>query len=292
MGGISSQITSLTIVYSTVYSDADHRKHQSSASLVFVQGIHRWPVNSLHKWPVTRKMFPFVDVIMLCFFPQEILVNLVSLVDLVRLVQRAVPVSPGRRAHLEFKEQPVPLVHKEIVVLLVCKVLQVIPEDQGLQDDLAQLDSLDFLVNPAPREPLVGRHGTLPTPCCMMTWWRFPYYRSFVRGIHKWPVMRSFGNVSWVASDLEQSMTLMWRHCNHAYSHCVYHISDINRRHFQVSLFTIPSMFGWNASEIRWYCIAIEHEMSKNFSHITLFCTHIRQCNSLEMLLKYIVNTL
>ena len=40
------------------------KKHQSSASLVFVWGIHRWPVNSPHKWPVTRKMFPFDDVIM------------------------------------------------------------------------------------------------------------------------------------------------------------------------------------------------------------------------------------
>ena len=43
---------------------ADQRKHQSSASLAFVRGIHRWPVNSPHKWPVTRKMFPFYDVIM------------------------------------------------------------------------------------------------------------------------------------------------------------------------------------------------------------------------------------
>ena len=61
---VASQITSLTIVYSTVYSDADQRKHQSSASLAFVRGIHRGPVNSTHKWPVTRKMFSFVDVIM------------------------------------------------------------------------------------------------------------------------------------------------------------------------------------------------------------------------------------
>ena len=61
---IASQITSLTIVYSTVYSDADQGKHQSSASLAFVRGIHRWPVNSPHKGPVTRKMFPFDDVIM------------------------------------------------------------------------------------------------------------------------------------------------------------------------------------------------------------------------------------
>ena len=42
----------------------DQRKHQSSASLAFVRGIHRGPVNSPHKWPVTRKMFPFDDVIM------------------------------------------------------------------------------------------------------------------------------------------------------------------------------------------------------------------------------------
>ena len=65
MGAIASQITSLTIVYSTVYSDADQRKHQRSASLAFVWGIHRGPLNSPHKWPVTRKMFPFDDVIML-----------------------------------------------------------------------------------------------------------------------------------------------------------------------------------------------------------------------------------
>ena len=64
MGAIASQITSLTIVYSTVYSDADQRKHQSSASLAFVRGFQRGPVNSPHKCPVTRKMFPFDDVIM------------------------------------------------------------------------------------------------------------------------------------------------------------------------------------------------------------------------------------
>ena len=41
MGAMASQITSLTIVYSTVYSGADQSKHQSSASLAFVRGIHR-----------------------------------------------------------------------------------------------------------------------------------------------------------------------------------------------------------------------------------------------------------
>ena len=63
MGAMASQITSLTIVYPNVYSGADQRKHRTSALLAFVRGIHRWPVNSPNKWPVTRKMFPFDDVI-------------------------------------------------------------------------------------------------------------------------------------------------------------------------------------------------------------------------------------
>ena len=60
MGAMVSQFTSPTTVYSTVYSRADQRKFQSSASLAFVRRIHRWP----NKRPVTRKMFPFDDVIM------------------------------------------------------------------------------------------------------------------------------------------------------------------------------------------------------------------------------------
>ena len=64
MSTMASQITGVSIVSSTVVSGADQRKHQSSASLAFVWGIHRWPVNSPHKGPVTRKMFPFDDVIM------------------------------------------------------------------------------------------------------------------------------------------------------------------------------------------------------------------------------------
>ena len=64
MGTMASQITSLMIVYPAVYSGEDQRKDQSSTPLVFVWGIHRWPVNSRHKWAVTRKMFPFDDVIM------------------------------------------------------------------------------------------------------------------------------------------------------------------------------------------------------------------------------------
>ena len=60
MGAIASQITSLTIVYSTVYSGADQRIHKSYASLAFVWGIHRGLVNSPHQWPVTRKCFYWI----------------------------------------------------------------------------------------------------------------------------------------------------------------------------------------------------------------------------------------
>ena len=57
MTTVASQILSLTIVYWIIYSDADRRKYQSSESLAFVWGIHRWPVNSPHKGPVRGKSF-------------------------------------------------------------------------------------------------------------------------------------------------------------------------------------------------------------------------------------------
>ena len=57
MSSMASQITGDSIVYSAVCSGADQRKHQSSASLAYGRGVHRWPV--------TRKMFPFEDVIIL-----------------------------------------------------------------------------------------------------------------------------------------------------------------------------------------------------------------------------------
>ena len=69
VSAMASQITGVLMVGWTICSGADQRKHWSSESLAFVKGIHRWPVNSPHKGPVTRKMFPFDDIIMceLCF---------------------------------------------------------------------------------------------------------------------------------------------------------------------------------------------------------------------------------
>ena len=65
MSTMASQITSLTIVYSTIYSGTNQRKHQSSASLGFVRAGNS-PVTGEFpaQRPVTRKMFPFDDVIM------------------------------------------------------------------------------------------------------------------------------------------------------------------------------------------------------------------------------------
>ena len=65
LSAMASQITSFSVVYSAVCSGVDQRKHRSSASLVSVRGIHRWPVNPPHKGPVTRKFFSFDDVIMM-----------------------------------------------------------------------------------------------------------------------------------------------------------------------------------------------------------------------------------
>ena len=64
MTATASQITTLRLFTQPFIPGADQKKHQSSASLAFVRGIHRWPVNSPLKGPVTRKMFPFDDVIM------------------------------------------------------------------------------------------------------------------------------------------------------------------------------------------------------------------------------------
>ena len=62
MGAMATQITSLTNVYSNVYSGADQRRHQKLRITGFCVGNS--PVTPTHKWPVTWKMFPFGDVIM------------------------------------------------------------------------------------------------------------------------------------------------------------------------------------------------------------------------------------
>ena len=66
MGTMASQITSLTIAYSTVIqAQIKENIKPPCLSLGFVWGIIRPPVNSLHKWPVTREILSFDDVIMI-----------------------------------------------------------------------------------------------------------------------------------------------------------------------------------------------------------------------------------
>ena len=64
MGAIASQITGVSIAYSTVCSGVEQRNHQNSVPLAVLRWIQQCPVNSPCKGPVTRKMFPFDDVIM------------------------------------------------------------------------------------------------------------------------------------------------------------------------------------------------------------------------------------
>ena len=126
MGTIASQIISLTIVYSIVYSDADQRKHQSSASLAFVRGIHRGPVNSPHKWPVTRNIFPFDDVIMgICLvsyiigFVKEIMVFTIFWQMCKTLMNGYVPIFSRQSSKRHFNKH---YRRYEVIVLITLKV--------------------------------------------------------------------------------------------------------------------------------------------------------------------------
>ena len=96
IGAIASQITSLTIVYSTVYSGADQRKHKSSASLAFLRGIHRWPVNSPHKGPVTRKTFPFDEVIGLGLLSSVVVISPLFVVSCILIFLRVTSLALGQ----------------------------------------------------------------------------------------------------------------------------------------------------------------------------------------------------
>ena len=93
---LASQITSLTVVYSIVYSGVNQRKHQSSASLAFVWEIHRGPVNFPHKWPVTRKMFPFDDVIMVKCLMIGYTRNCIQCLNLNMLPNKLINISHGK----------------------------------------------------------------------------------------------------------------------------------------------------------------------------------------------------
>ena len=119
MGVMAPQITSLAIVYSTVYSDADQRKHKSSASLAFVWGIHQGPVNSPRKSPVTRKMFPFDDVIMVTTLLRYVNYDLIY-------------------------DQSKSLVHGKVIITKADTGRRLLRKEQGYIVDLIQLKFVHF----------------------------------------------------------------------------------------------------------------------------------------------------
>ena len=63
MGAIESQIISLTIAYSIIFFRRRSKKTSKLRVTGLCAGNSPGTVNSPHKWPVTRKMFPFDDVI-------------------------------------------------------------------------------------------------------------------------------------------------------------------------------------------------------------------------------------
>ena len=73
MGAMVSEITSLTIVFWTVYSGADQRKYQSSRVTGLCAGNSPVTGEFPHKRPVMRNIFPFDDVIMWFFYTNECL---------------------------------------------------------------------------------------------------------------------------------------------------------------------------------------------------------------------------
>ena len=76
MGAMTSQITSVSVVCSTVCWGADHRKHQSSASLAFTRE-YRWPIDSPHKGPSDAENIPFDDVIIFFDISQKRFIQIV-----------------------------------------------------------------------------------------------------------------------------------------------------------------------------------------------------------------------
>ena len=123
ISAMGSQITSLTIVCSTLYSGADQSKHQSSASLAFARGIHRWPVNSPHKGPVTRKMFPFDDVIMVTLLST----NICTISDSCWRVWCMVDISLGTLLHVTYCTHASPPTHfypRPVLAFGYCRCLR------------------------------------------------------------------------------------------------------------------------------------------------------------------------
>ena len=174
MGAIASQITSRTIVYSTVYSDADQGKHQYSTSLAFVRGIRRGPANSPHKWPVTRKMFPFDDVIMKWPSMQHVHYN-PRMVRIARILLYC-----GTWGIFYWTIQSEIRTRMINHIIFICDIMTYICHNYDLHmpQSLILLISADFIhisqtVIYLPHDDVIK-------------WKHFPRYWPFVRGIHRY----------------------------------------------------------------------------------------------------------
>ena len=187
---MASQITSLTIVHSTV--------QQSSASLAFVRGIHWSPVNSPHNGPVTRKMFPFDDVIMILSNIRTVIRYLYNKHPMFALV---IPSAPGDLYHLfNFILENCFIDTRKIVpqCLWTIPLLWSTRGGCGGVNDLYQTTVGHIPCTYASGSTLC--YNTIQPNDYAITWKHFLHYWPFVRGFHRWPgaqsdCKRSFGRV-------------------------------------------------------------------------------------------------
>ena len=224
MNEMASQITSLTTVYSNVYSGADQRKRQSSAPLAFVRGIHRWPVNSPYKRPVTRKMFPFDDVIMENMLSHELRPHQSYLCH----IRDAVGVTSNKTIiQLVFISSAFFDLERE------SRSYSKLSASLMLTDCVTQSNNIISDIIASRRRPKKYSHGShFNVLCChddAIKWKHFQRYWLFVRGICRSPV-HSPHKGQWRGA-LMFSLTCAWinawvnnreagglrRHCAHIY---------------------------------------------------------------------------
>ena len=205
MGAMAPQICSLTIVYSTVYSDEDQRKHQRSASLAFMWEIHRWPVNSPHKGPVTRKMSPFDDVIMKPFTINSVLIHRI-LSFLERFCSHLFKIKNGSIFNSSHQSNHS---HNKVIstnMFLPSKRNRMTPK-------WAVHRRREVLIWDIHLKHISILHDDV------ITWKHFPRYWPFVRGIHRPPVNSPNkgqwrGALMFSLTWFETPSNPLWRHCN------------------------------------------------------------------------------
>ena len=72
--GVSNHLC-LDCLPNRLFRRRSNKKNQNPASLAFVREIHRWSVDSPHKGPVTREMFIFDNIIMVCAVREQTIMS-------------------------------------------------------------------------------------------------------------------------------------------------------------------------------------------------------------------------